>query len=73
MVHIACTAHSFVLNEYSKGSAFFLMFQMDEYMSIMQLLNQKIRYIGGSKSLLGLDALRDIYALALHNIKLARE
>ena len=39
---------------------------------LVQLLNAKLRCIGFI-SLHVLDALRDIYALAIHNIKLSRE
>ena len=42
-------------------------------MSLVQLLNPKVRYMSDDKSLLAVDALRDIYALTIHNIKLSGE
>ena len=42
-------------------------------MPSVQLLNPKSRYIGNDKSHFVLDALQDIYALVIHNIKLCRE
>ena len=49
------------------------MFGQDAYTPFVQFLNPKLRYIGSDKSLLTLDTLRDIFALAIHNIKLYRE
>ena len=49
------------------------MFGRDPYTPLLQLLDPELRYIGNDKSLLVLDTLRDIYALAFHNIKLSRE
>ena len=55
-----------------KGT-FFLMFRRDAYTNLGQLLNQKLRYVCNDKSILALDALSDIYALAMQNIELSRE
>ena len=49
------------------------MFERDTYMPLVLFLNQYIRYIDDCKSLLDLDILRDINALSIHNIRLARE
>ena len=38
----------------------------------MLFLNPKIKHIGNDKSFLGLEALRDIYPLVIHKIKLSR-
>ena len=43
------------------------------YTLLVQLLNPKPSYMGYDKSLHDLIALRDIYALAIKNIKLSRE
>ena len=40
---------------------------------LVQLLKLKCTYVGKSKSLHALDALLDIYQLAIPNIKLSRE
>ena len=39
----------------------------------MELLNPKCGYVDNDGSLLALDAVWDIYALAIHNIKLSRD
>ena len=49
------------------------MFGRYVYILLIQLLNPKIRYMGDYKSLLAADALRDIYALAIHSIKVSRK
>ena len=49
------------------------MFGRDAYTLLVQLLNSKPRYEGNDKSLLAYGALRDIYALVIHNIKMPRE
>ena len=46
VVHIACATYNFVPNEHSKNCALFLMFGVDAYMPLTQLLNPKIRYMG---------------------------
>ena len=43
VVHIACAAYNFVLNEPSKEFAFFLMFRRDAHTPLVQLLNPKLR------------------------------
>ena len=72
MVHVACAAYNFVLNEHPKDSVFFLMSGRDALILLVQLLNPKLRHIGIGKSILALDALRDIHALMIHNIKFSR-
>ena len=49
------------------------MFGWDAYTPLVQLLSTKCRYVGNDKSLLSMDALQDIDALAVYNIKLSRE
>ena len=73
VTHLACAAYNFVPNQHSKESAFYLMFGRDAYTPLNKLLNPKLRYAGNDRSLLALDVLRHSYALAVHNIKLARE
>ena len=43
------------------------------YTLLVQYLNPKLRYIGNDKSSLALDAVQDIYALAIYNIKQSRQ
>ena len=49
------------------------MFRRDNFMPLVQLLDPKFRNVGDNEGLLAMDALRDIYALAIHNINLFRE
>ena len=42
-------------------------------MLLVQVLNPQAGYIANEKSLLTLDILKDIYALAIHNIKPSRD
>ena len=49
------------------------MFRRVGHMSLVQLLNPQLRHVGNDKSLLALDALWDIYALAIDNIELSIE
>ena len=48
------------------------MCERDSYTLLVQLLNSKLRYVGNDKGLIAQDALQDIYALVIHNIKLSR-
>ena len=73
VTQIAHAAYNFVPNGHSKESALFLMFGWDVHTPLLQLLHLKVRYMGNEKSLLALDALKDIHALAVHNIKLPRK
>ena len=57
----------------SQMSALLLMFGMDAHVLLVQLLNPKIRYMGDDESHLVVEALRDMYALATHNILVSRE
>ena len=49
------------------------MFGRDAYMPSVQLEHPQIQYMDTNNSLLALDALRDSYVLAIHNIILSRE
>ena len=40
---------------------------------LLELFNQKVRYMGSEKIILTLKALIDIYGLAIHNVELSRE
>ena len=73
VVHIACAAYNFVRNKHSEDSTFFLMFGRDAYAPLVQLLNTRLRYVLNGKNLIALDALQDVYALVIHNLKLSRE
>ena len=42
-------------------------------MPSVQLLNPKLKYIGNDKGLLALDAVKDVYTLVIHYIKLSRK
>ena len=73
VTHLALAAYNFIPNHHSKECTFFLTFGRDAYTPLNKLLNPKIRYMGDERSLLALDILRDTYALAALNLRLARE
>ena len=49
------------------------MFGRGTYTPLVQLLNPTSTFIGNDKTLFVLNALRDIHALVIHNIKLSRK
>ena len=56
VIYIACSTYSFLPNEHSKESAFFLMFGR-VHKPLVHLLSPRLRYAGNNKILLALDAL----------------
>ena len=49
------------------------MFRRNAYTLLVQMLNPELRYVGDYKSLHAVDAVWDVYALVIYNIKLSRE
>ena len=73
VVPLACAAYNFLPNEYSRESAFFLMFGRDPILPIDKLLQPKVRYLGNDENILSLEALKNIYELAATNLRDARK
>ena len=72
-VPLACAAYNFLPNEYSRESPFFLMFGRDPFLPINKLLQPKVRYLGNDENILSLEALKNIYELAVTNLRNARK
>ena len=73
IVPLACAAYSFLPNEHSRESPFFLMFGRDPLLPLTKLLKPKIRYLGNDENILSLEALKNMYQLVVTNLKYARE
>ena len=71
LVPLACTAYNFLPNEHSRESPFFLMYGRNPLLPLNKLLQPKVRYLGNEKSILSLEALKNIYQLVVTNLKLA--
>ena len=70
---VACTAYSFLPNEHSRESPFFLMNGRDPLLPLNKLLQPKVRYLGNDENILSLEVLKNIYQLVVTNLKLAHE
>ena len=73
VIPLACAAYNFLPNEHSRESLFFLMYGRDPLLPLNKLLQPKIRYLSNNKSILSLEALKNIYQLVVTNLKLAPE
>ena len=73
LVPLACAAYNFIPNEHSKESPFFLMFGRDPVLPLNTLLEPKIRYMGNDINVLSLEAMKNLYEIAVTNLKLAQE
>ena len=62
VTNVVCAVNNVVPNKHTKESTFPTMFGWDAYTLLVQMLNQKVRYLGNEKSFLTLDTLIDIYA-----------
>ena len=70
---LACAAYNFIPNEHSKESPFFLMFGRDPVLPLNTLLEPKIRYLGNDINVLSLEAMKNMFEIAVTNLKLAWE
>ena len=73
LVPLACAAYNFIPNEHSKESPFFLMFGRDPILPLNILLEPKLRYLGNEINILSLEAMKNMYEIAVTNLKIARE
>ena len=71
IAHIATMAYVF-LHSLSEEAPFYLMLGWDAYMStLFKLLLPKIRYMGDEKCRIHLDAMKEVYMMAVCNLKTA--
>ena len=68
---LATAAYNFLPNEHS--SPFFIMFCCDPRLPLAELFQHKLRYLGTDKTVLSLQALRNMYLIIAENLCKARE
>ena len=73
LIPLACAAYSFMPNEHSKESPFFLMFGRDPVLPLNTLLGPKMGYLGTDLNVLSLQALKNMFEIAATNLRIARE
>ena len=72
LIPLACAAYSFIPNEHSKESPFFLMFGRDPVLLLNTLLGPKMRYLGNDLNVLSLEAMKNMFEIAATYLKMAR-
>ena len=70
---LATAAYSFLPNEHSRESPFFIMFGRDPRLPLTEMLQHKLRYLGTDETVLSLQALRNMYLIVVENLRKVRE
>ena len=71
LIHIARMAYNIFPHSASGESLFFLMYRRDAYLpTLHQLLQPKMQYMGDDKCRIHLDAMQDIYMMAVLSLKM---
>ena len=74
MVHKSKMAYNILPHLAAGESPFLLMYRRDAYLhTLHQLLQPKMRYMGDDKCRIHLSAMREIYMLAVLNLKMSRD
>ena len=73
LIPLACATYSFIPNEHSEESPFFLMFGRDPVLPLNTLLGPKIRYLGNDLNIISLEAMKNMFEIAATNLKMTRE
>ena len=70
IVTFVCAVYNFLPNEHSREAPFFLMYGRDPRIPLNEFLRPRLRYLGNNETIILLEALKDIYQIAAHNLKL---
>ena len=73
LVPLAYAVYNLIPNEHLKESPFFLMFGRDPVLPLNMLLGPKMRYLGTNINVLSLEAMKNMFKIAVTNLKIARE
>ena len=74
LIHTAEMSYNIFLYSAAGESLFFLMYGRDTYPPTPhQLLQPKMRYMGDDKCRIHLDAMREIYMMAVLNFKMSQD
>ena len=74
IAHIATMAYNVFLQSSTGEALFYLMFGHDTFMpNLFKLLLPKLRYMGDEKCRIHLDAMQEMYMMAILNLKTARD
>ena len=68
---LATVAFNFLPNEHSRESSFFIMFGCDPRLTLAELFQHKLRYLGTDETVLSLHALRNMYLVIAENLRKA--
>ena len=71
VVTFVCAVYNFFSNEHSREAPFFLMFGRDPRLPLNEYLKPRLCYLGNDETIISLEAMKDIYTMAAHNLKLA--
>ena len=72
--HIAKMAYNIFPHSAARESPFFFMYLRDTYLpTLQQLLQPKMRCIGDDKCRIHLNAMREIYMMAVLNLKMSQD
>ena len=72
VVQFVGAVYNFLPNEHSREAPFFLMFGRDPQLPFNEYLKPRLRYLGNDETIISLEAVKDIYTMAAHNLKLAQ-
>ena len=74
LVHVAKMAYNIFPHSAVEESPFFLMYGKDAYLpTLHQLLQPKMRYMGDTECRIHLDAMGEIYIMAIMNLKMSHD